>query len=155
MSINNYSYEPDFAPEGNDIVQSMFVQTEEDYEYWKVLQEDKEAYDKKKQELAGEVKARLLERYPYLEDRVKILDVWTPATYHRYCHAWKGAYMSFIVTKKAKSRIVPGKVKGLSNVMLAGQWLMGPGGLPTAAAMGKFAAQRILKKEKKDWQMRE
>lgn len=155
MSINNYFYEPDFAPEGNSIVQSMFVQTEEDYAYWMKLYEDKEAYYEKKKELAQEVKRRLIERYPYLEGKTKVLDVWTPATYHRYCYAWNGAYMSFIVTKNAKSKTVPGKVKGLSNVMLAGQWLMGPGGLPTAAAMGKFAAQRILKKEKKDWQISE
>ena len=35
-------------------------------------------------------------------------------------------------------------VKGIDNVFLASQWLMGPGGLPTAAAMGKFAAWRIM-----------
>lgn len=148
MSVNNYYYEPDFAPAGNSIVQTMFVQTEKDYEYWNKLYEDKEAYGKKKTELAEEIKQRLLERFPQLQGKVRVLDVWTPATYHRYCNAWKGAYMSFIITKNAKSRIVPGKMKGLSNVFIAGQWLMGPGGLPTAAAMGKFAAQRILKKEK-------
>lgn len=148
MSVNNYYYEPDFAPAGNSIIQSMFVQTEKDYEYWIKLYENKNAYQKKKEELAEEIKQRLLERYPQLEGRVRILDVWTPATYHRYCNAWKGAYMSFIVTRNAKSRTVPGKIKGLSNCLIASQWLMGPGGLPTAAAMGKFAAVRIMKKEK-------
>lgn len=147
MSINNYFYEPEFAPPGNSIVQSMFVQTEKDYEYWERLYQDKDAYNKKKAELAEEIKKRLLDRFPQLEGRVKVLDVWTPATYHRYCNAWNGAYMSFIITKNAKSRIVPGKIKGLPNVMLASQWLMGPGGLPTAASMGKFAAQRIMKRE--------
>lgn len=53
--------------------------------------------------------------------------------------------MSFVTTKQAKSITVPGVVKGLDNVLLASQWLMGPGGLPTAAAMGKFAAWRIIK----------
>ncbi len=32
-------------------------------------------------------------------------------------------------------------------MFLASQWLMGQGGLPTAAAMGKFAAWRIMKRE--------
>ena len=36
------------------------------------------------------------------------------------------------------------------NVLLASQWLMGPGGLPTAAAMGKFAAWRIIKRENRE-----
>lgn len=148
MSVNNYFYEPEFAPPGNSIVQSMFVQTEKDYEYWAKLYEDKDAYNKKKAELAEEIKQRLLDRFPQLKGRVKVLDVWTPVTYHRYCNAWNGAYMSFIITRNAKNRTVAGKMKGLSNVVIASQWLMGPGGLPTAASMGKFAAQRIMKKEK-------
>ena len=115
MSINNYSYEPDFAPEGKSIIQSTFVQTEEDYEYWIRLYEDKEAYHKKKTELSEEIQQRLAEKYPQLKGRVRILDVWTPATYNRYCNTWNGAYMSFIVTRKAKSRTVPGKIKGLQN----------------------------------------
>lgn len=41
-----------------------------------------------------------------------------------------------------------GTVKGLNNVFIASQWLQSPGGLPVAAATGKFAVQRILKKEK-------
>lgn len=148
MSVNNYSYEPDSAPEGKSIIQSMFVQTEEDYEYWIKLYQDQEAYHKKKAELSEEIRQRLIENYPQLQGRVRILDVWTPATYNRYCNAWNGAYMSFIVTGNAKSRTVPGKIKGLANVMIASQWLMGPGGLPVAASMGKFAAQRIMKAEK-------
>ena len=59
--------------------------------------------------------------------------------------------MGFIVTRNAKNRTVPGKIKGLPNVMIASQWLMGPGGLPVAATMGKFAAQRIMKAEKMDF----
>lgn len=65
-------------------------------------------------------------------------------------HDWleiRVADMSFVTTKQAKSITVPGVIKGLDNVLLASQWLMGPGGLPTAAAMGKFAAWRIIKRK--------
>lgn len=79
----------------------------------------------------------------------KLLDVWTPVTYNRYCNSFHGAYMGFIVSKNAKNKTVAGKIKGLSNVFIASQWLMGPGGLPTAAAMGKFAAQRIVQAKRK------
>ena len=65
--------------------------------------------------------------------------------YVHYCNAYQGAYMSFVTAKGAKNITTPGKIKGMDNVLLASQWLMGPGGLPTAAAMGKFAAWRILK----------
>ena len=40
-------------------------------------------------------------------------------------------------------------VKGIENVILAGQWISPPGGLPGAAIQGKFSIQRILKKEKR------
>lgn len=144
MSINNYSYEPSFAPEGNTVLQTMFTQSEDDYEYWMELVKDKEAYQRKKEELSKEIERRLVERFPQIAGKVRILDVWTPVTYHRYCNSFHGAYMGFIVTKNAKNKTVAGKIKGLPNVFIASQWLMGPGGLPTAAAMGKFAAQRIV-----------
>jgi len=144
MSINNYSYEPSFAPEGNTVLQTMFTQNEDDYEYWMELVKDKEAYQQKKEELSKEIESRLVERLPQIAGKVRILDVWTPVTYHRYCNSFHGAYMGFIVTKNAKNKTVAGKIKGLPNVFIASQWLMGPGGLPTAASMGKFAAQRIV-----------
>lgn len=148
MSVNCFDYEPDFAPAGKTVLQSNFVQTEQDFEYWMKLYQDKAAYDRKKQELAMEIEKRLISQYPTLEGKIELLDVWTPVTYANYCGSYRGAYMSFIMTKQAKSVTVPGKLKGISNVFLASQWQMGPGGLPTAAAMGKFAAWRILKIEK-------
>lgn len=42
---------------------------------------------------------------------------------------------------------------GLDNVVLAGQWITPPGGLPGSAAAGKFAVQRILKKEGRDFRL--
>ena len=143
MSVMSYSYEPSFAPEGCVVLQTNFSQDEKDYEYWKRLYDDKDAYNAKKKEIAGEAVARLVAAFPTLKDRVKILDVWTPMTYTRYCNSYKGAYMSFVETKGSKKVTVPGVIKGLDNVFLAGQWLMSPGGLPVAAATGKYAAWRV------------
>lgn len=148
MSINNYSYEPSFAPAECTVLQSQFIQTEEDYAYWTELAKDKEAYRKKKEELSAEALARVLEQFPELKGKIRILDAWTPATYDRYCNAYRGAYMSFVITKGAKNVTVPGCLKGVKNLFIASQWQMGPGGLPTAAAMGKFAAYRVAEAEK-------
>lgn len=148
MSIQSYDYEPDFAPEGKMVLQSNFTQTEEDYRYWESLYADKEAYRNQKNETAQAVMERVTTEYPFLKGKIHVLDVWSPITYTRYCNSYQGAYMSFVVTRQAKSITVPGKVKGLDNVLLASQWLMGPGGLPTAVAMGKFAAWRIIKRKK-------
>ena len=90
----------------------------------------------------------MIAEYPNLKDKIEVLDIWSPMTYNRYCNCYGGAYMSFVNTKLAKGITTAGVVKGIDNVLLAGQWLMGPGGLPTAAAMGKFAAYRIIRKTK-------
>lgn len=146
MSIQSYDYEPDFAPEGKMILQTNFSQTEADYKYWENIYTDKIVYKKKKTEIAEQALKRVVNEYPFLEGKIHVIDVWSPMTYTRYCNSYKGAYMSFVTTKQAKSITVPGVVKGIDNVFLASQWLMGPGGLPTAAAMGKFAAWRIMKR---------
>jgi phytoene dehydrogenase-like protein len=148
MNCKGFEYEPSFSPEGKGVVQSTFSQSEEDYNYWVNLYNDSDKYRNEKLRLAEEIKNRVIRQYPLLEGKIRVLDVWTPATYNRYVNAYCGAYMSFIITKGAKNKRVAGKIKGLGNVMIASQWLMGPGGLPTAAAMGKFAAQRIMKREK-------
>nr|MBP7347917.1 NAD(P)/FAD-dependent oxidoreductase [Butyrivibrio sp.] len=100
-----------------------------------------------KRQLAKELLIRLEEAVPAFQNRLTVLDVWTPVTYQRFCNAYHNSYMSFITTKKAKSRQIPGVLKKLPNVMLASQWLMGSGGLPSAAATGRFAAYRICKQE--------
>ena len=57
--------------------------------------------------------------------------------------------MSFLSTNKAKGLMRKGLIKGLDNFVLAGQWLMPPGGLPIALFMGKHAIIRICKMDKK------
>lgn len=150
MSVQSYDYEPDFAPEGKMILQTNFSQTEADYKYWESLYEDKVKYEQIKTEIAKQAMQRGVREYPFLEGKIRVIDIWSPMTYTRYCNSYKGAYMSFVTTKQAKSITVPGVVKGLDNVFLASQWLMGPGGHPTAAAMGKFAAWRIMKRKNKE-----
>lgn len=146
MSIKSYAYEPHFAPEGKIVLQSNFAQFDADYFWWKNL--TKAEYTAKKAEYAKEVEKRILTQFPELEGHIELLDCWTPLTYERYCNAYHGAYMSFITKKGIKSFNVKGTVKGLKNVFIASQWIMAPGGLPVAAAAGKFAIQRICKIEK-------
>ncbi|MBQ3841984.1 MAG: NAD(P)/FAD-dependent oxidoreductase [Ruminiclostridium sp.] len=146
--VKNYGYDKSFAPEGKTVIQTNIMQTDEDYLYWKSLSGDE--YKAKKQELAAEVTARVLKEFPELEGKLTMLDCWTPLTYERYCHAYHGGYMAFTTTPTTKKLKCNGTVKGLKNLYIAGQWIMSPGGLPVAAASGKFAVQRILKKEKRD-----
>lgn len=151
LTTKGYDYQPDFAPKGKSVLTSNVLQTEKDFEYWKNLyQNDKDQYNSEKIKTAKTIMSEIEKCHPYLLGHLTLLDVWTPATYERYCNAYHGAYMSFVVTKGCKTSMVSNKIKGLKNVFLATQWLLSPGGLPTAALEGKFAAQYILKSEKLD-----
>ena len=151
MSLKAYQYEKDFAPEGKTVLQSNVGQFDDDYRYWKAL--NKEDYRRKKQELAVIMKERIEQRFPQLAGHISLLDCWTPLTYERYCNSYHGAYMSFITKKNVKAFSVKGTIDGLSNVFVASQWIMAPGGLPVAVASGKFAVQRLLRKEKRDYRI--
>lgn len=142
MSIQSYDYEPDFAPAGKMILQTNFSQSEVDYKYWESIYTDKTVYGKKKTEIAEQVLKREVKEYLFLEEIIYVIDVGSPMTYARYCNSYR-VYMSFVTTKQAKSITVPEVVKGLDNVLLASQWLMESGGLPTAVAMEKFVREEL------------
>ena len=80
---------------------------------------------------------------------IEFLDAWTPLTYERYCNAYHGSYISFVTTPMGKQIKMKGTLKGIKNLYVAGQWTNSPGGLPVAVASGKFAIQRILKKQRR------
>ena len=145
--VKNYGYDKSFAPEGKTVIQTNISQTDVDYLYWKSL--SKEEYKAKKQELIAAVTERVIKEFPELDGKLEFLDCWTPLTYERYCGAYHGGYMAFVTKPSIKKLKCKGTVKGVKNLYIAGQWIMSPGGLPVAAASGKFAIQRILRKEKR------
>lgn len=150
MTVKSYAYEPSFAPEGKQIVQALIGLQEYAYDYWMELYKNKDEYKSKKEEIAYKVLNKIEERFAEYKGKMKILDIWTPVTYHRYCNAYKGYNQSFMITKHSvRNPYPPANIKGIDNVVLAGQWINPPGGLPGAAIQGKYSIQRILKKEKR------
>ena len=147
MSVKSYWHEPKFSPMGKAVLQAHFTQTEQDYEYWKNLYEtDRNEYKKKKLEIAEEIILSISARYQQINGKIEVLDVLTPYTYNQWTGAYKGSYMSFVMSPKAmEQKNFTGMIDGLENVVLASQWQEIPGGLPYAAAAGKFAVQRIAK----------
>lgn len=148
MTVKNFAYEPTFAPAGKQILQVMWGLNDQAYDYWNNLHKDKAAYNTRKRELAEDILRHLEDRFPDYRGKLTILDTWTPVTYHRYCNAYKGYNQAFTITKRSAKNPYPSAwIDGLDNVVLAGQWINPPGGLPGAASTGKYAIQRILKKE--------
>ncbi len=154
VTVKSYAYEPGFAPAGKQLIQTLQGGSEEVYSYWIRLYQDPVAYQRQKSLLAERTREMLEEHFPALRGRLRVLDAWTPMTYTRYCSAYKGFYQAFSISKySAKLPYPSAYVEGVENVVLAGQWLNPPGGLPGSATAGKFAIQRILKKEGKNFHL--
>ncbi len=145
MYVKVYGYDDAFVNGDRQVIQTNLFQSDEDYKWWKSL--SSEEYRQAKEELVNKVQARIEAAFPEIKGNLEYLDAWTPLTYERYCNAYHGSYMSFITTAGTKSIRIKGNIKGIKNLVFAGQWNSQPGGLPVAVTSGKFAIQRMFSKK--------
>jgi phytoene dehydrogenase-like protein len=144
----NYSYDKTLKmPDGQTLVQATVGGNDDMYFWWKQTNE-KGDYKAEKEHFGKEALRVFISRYPHLEGRIKVIDVITPLTYQRYLNGRHGSFQGFVQTYQGKSLMQKGEIKGLKNFILSGQWLLRSGGLPPAVITGKFAVQRICKKDK-------
>ena len=141
--IKEYSYEPNFSPEGTVVVQAMIFTDSVRCERWINLRRDGERYKAEKQIYSETMMDAIVSLFPQVKDRIRCIDTWTPATYHRYFGSDHGAYMGFALTPKTPLKRYSCRLKGLENVFMATQWQCSPGGLPNAARAGKKVAEEI------------
>ena len=149
IKFHVYSYDETFIKDGNVLMTVLVHQTEKDYEYWELMHKDYKKYLEEKKRVGEAILIRLEKRFPTLAGKMKVIDVTSPKTYNRYTNAYHGAYMPFSFTSKGSIYYSNGLVKRVKNLMLAGQWTLLPGGLPIAMMSGKFAIQRLLKKDER------
>lgn len=143
--IKEYCYEPSFSPEERCIVQAMLFLNADKSDVWIREKTNREKYSSAKILYADAMKEAISKEFPSLDGDVKLLDAWTPATYHEYFGATHGSYMAFALTPKTPLKRYSCRIKGLHNVFMATQWQCSPGGLPNAARSGKKAAETVKK----------
>lgn len=146
--IRDFSYDETFVKDGYTILQVLLDQDSLDYDFWEDLRKDMKEYNAYKNKIALHVKDMIEEHVPELKDHLEILDVATPVTLNRYTNASRGTYMSFLFNDTKGVMLSKGKVVGLHNFLLSGQYMQTPGGLPLALASGRFSIQWIMKREK-------
>ncbi|MBR2904040.1 MAG: NAD(P)/FAD-dependent oxidoreductase [Clostridia bacterium] len=148
LVLREFSHDKTFAPKGETVLQTMvFCGEARSRAFVEMRKTDKEGYKEQKAHLAALIEEIILAKFPKLKDKIKCIDMWTPATYNRYYGEEIGAYMSFIFPKRYLPRPAPCSVPGVRNVVLATQWQQAPGGLPTAVSMGARAIKYICRKE--------
>lgn len=149
LNLRSFAYDKETYVEGNRTIASVLIdQYDEDYFYWENLYyKDKRAYYMTKKQLAALVIERIIKRFPMLEGKVHLLDVATPHTFKRYTNSTRGAFMSFLFSKK-NTMYSASKIRGINNLYLGGQWVYSPGGVPFALMSGYHSIFRICQKEK-------
>lgn len=132
VEVNNF--DPSLAPEGKTTVTANFT-TREGGWWISLRQSDYGAYGKAKNEVAKIVLDALALRFPRLfsPSPVEVVDVTTPATYHRFTSNTLGSSQGWAPMPRVTKRLPVGStLHGLSRFALAGHWLEAGGGLPIA-----------------------
>lgn len=142
--IRLYDYDESLFPADKRVIQCNVLLNNEDFAYWDSL--SKQAYETEKEVLTETLRQRIEDHFPSLKGQLVLLNTYSPLTFARWCHAHQGAYMSFNPRKGYKPLYVKSTIKGLENLFLASQWIQTSGGLPIAAASGKFALQELMKR---------
>lgn len=142
---HHYSYDPSMAPVGKSAITTIFAA---DLEPWQRLRDtDRAAYNAKKGAVADEVIEIVERAYPGIREHVEVVDVATPPTYVRYTGNWQASFEGWLLSPN-NSRVagmggLPRKLPGLSNFVMAGQWVWPGGGLPSGVLTGRWAVQTI------------
>ena len=144
MVIREYSYEPNFSPETQTVLQTMIFLNTEECEEWITLAQKNAEYTARKENHVNNIISTLKSVFPTLDHNdISYLDSWTPASYKRYFSSDHGEYMAFSLTPKTPLKRYPCELRGLNNVFMATQWQCSPGGLPNAARSGKQVATKL------------
>ena len=148
LILKEYSNEKTFAPYGKTVITAMAFTGDKKSAEYIASYSDKPLYKSIKREIARTMEEIICEKFPPLFGKTNCIDVWTPATYNRYTNSEIGSYMSFVLPPKYIPFKISNEVKGHKNVIIASQWLLPPGGLPNALAVGKRATKTIEALEK-------
>lgn len=139
--LREFSHEPGFAPPGKNVIQATVFCPEKDSLAF--IRQSGAGYERLKRIMARRLTERIIKKHPELDGALNLIDAWTPATYKRFTGAESGCFMSYAFGPGYIPRRTGCRVPGLKNVFLATQWLMPPGGLPTAALSGKLAVDAV------------
>ncbi|MBO6169898.1 MAG: NAD(P)/FAD-dependent oxidoreductase [Bacteroidales bacterium] len=139
LTVNNYSRDPEYAPEGCTAVTCIL--SGPSYKYWKQAREDGK-YAALKQEAIADFISALSTALPEIKDKVEVTDMATPLTYERYCDTFEGSYMS---EWKPCHFCYNAPLRVSHGLYFTGQRTAFSGGLPVAAETGRRCAQVVCR----------
>jgi len=141
-----FHFDPTFAPVGKTAVTS-FLPTA-NFAYWADLREKNLAAYRDEKHRVAEAIIGVLERViPGVRNAIEIVDVATPASVIRYTGNWKGSMEGWLIVPGGGFKPLPNTLPGLRKFMMAGQWVMPGGGLPSGPMTARPAIRAICKQD--------
>ncbi|MEI7500238.1 MAG: NAD(P)/FAD-dependent oxidoreductase [Bacteroidota bacterium] len=143
MEVHINNYDPTLAPAGKTVISISFYSRYADY-WINLRNSDKAGYIKQKQRFADLVIEILNARIGGLKEKIEVVDIATPATFHRYTNNWKGSVQGWLPGKNIIARSpVKNNLPGLKNFYFIGHWTIPGGGLPVAIKSARDVSQII------------
>jgi len=152
LNMLHHCFDPSMAPEGKSAVEVWYAS---EYEYWEELYKDRKAYKAEKQRIADLTVRELDKRLPGFASQVEVIDVPTPATYHRYTGNWKGSPDGWYITPDNMKVQEPVRaLPGLDGLKMVGQWTAPFTGTVIAALSGRQVIQLMCREEGRKFRSR-
>ena len=142
-----FHFDPTFAPPGKTAV-TCFLPTR-NFDFWVNLQQhDSAQYRLEKHRIAEAVIAVLEKSVPGVRQAIEVIDVSTPATVIRHTGNWKGSMEGWLLTPRSGFKPLPMTLPGLGHFLMAGQWVMPGGGLPSGLMTARSAVLEACKHDR-------
>jgi phytoene dehydrogenase-like protein len=151
VAFRVFNYDPSFAPAGKTAVTCLLPTRE--FGYWlRLAQEHPAGYHEEKERVA-QAAVTILERLaPGISNAIEVTDVATPATVIRHTGNWKGSMEGWLLTPQSGFRPLRQTLPGLRRFLMAGQWVMPGGGLPSGLMTARAAIRAACREDGLPWE---
>ncbi|RFB76455.1 phytoene desaturase family protein [Methylovirgula sp. 4M-Z18] len=147
LSLRFFHFDPTFAPAGKTAV-TCFLPTR-NFSFWADLQRnDPVRYQAEKRRVSEAVVAIVEKMVPDFRKAIETTDVSTPATVIRYTGNWQGSMEGWLLTPGMGFKPLRNTLPGLRRFLMAGQWIMPGGGLPSGLLTARLAVRALCKEDR-------
>ncbi|PTB18939.1 NAD(P)/FAD-dependent oxidoreductase [Trinickia symbiotica] len=144
VSFRVFHFDPHFSPPGKTALTCTLPTR--NVEFWAALQaQDPARYKAEKNRIADAVIAIIERSTEPLRHAVEVVDVSTPATVIRHTGNWKGSMEGWLPTPETGFRPLASTLAGLHGFVMAGQWVMPGGGLPSGLITARQAVRHLCR----------
>jgi hypothetical protein len=148
LKVRLFNFKTPLIPEGKTLFITELLS--KNFEYWQELRKNNRTeYKETKTRIANQIIVKLNEHFDKLIENVDMVDVATPATFHRYTNNWKGSTQGWANENLFANKPIKKELPNLINFFMIGQWIIPGGGVPNAFMSGRTVAQIICKKERR------